>query len=103
MASSFDSLREDQVAGAVVGGALGLTKGASLGTSAMLATAPFLGPLALLFLPLGTAFGAFTGARVGAKGLGHVALMTVTGPLASGLGEGLALAGDAATSGDAAL
>lgn len=70
--------RKPSLLGAAIGGAVGLSKGASLGTAAALATAPFLGPLALVFLPLGVGGGTAMGVKVGSKGLGHAALMTTT-------------------------
>ena len=78
-----------QVAGVVVGGVVGTTKGSALGTTLCLATAPFLGPLALLFVPLGTAAGAYMGVKVGSKGLGHAALMIATGAVAGAVGDGI--------------
>lgn len=91
--ASNQQVTGSQVAGAIVGGVVGTAKGSALGTTLCLATAPFLGPFALFFLPLGTAAGAYTGVRVGSKGLGHAALMIATGAVAGTIGDGIAAMG----------
>ena len=65
-----------------------------LGASLCLATAPFLGPFSLLFLPLGTAAGAYTGVKVGSRGLGNAAVMIATGAVVGEIVDGIDLVGD---------
>jgi hypothetical protein len=70
-------LSGSQVAGAVIGGVVGNVKGTSVGAALALAAAPFLGPFAILLLPVVAAAGTVAGVRMGSKGLGRAAVMAV--------------------------
>lgn len=80
-ADEQEEMTGSQLAGALVGGVIGNVKGTGAGIALFAATAPFLGPLAILTLfalpTAGAIAGTVVGARVGSKGLGRAALMAV--------------------------
>lgn len=91
--SNEQELTGSQVAGAVIGAAVGNVKGTSLGGTLAMAAFPFLGPFALLLVPAVAVVGTAYGAKIASKGLGRAGLMAagcVAGPLITdhiGLGD----------------
>ena len=85
MPDNEDAMTGSQVAGALLGGAIGNVKGTGAGFALFAATAPFLGPLAILTLfalpAAGAIAGTVVGAKVGSKGLGRAALLAAGGDL----------------------
>jgi hypothetical protein len=91
-------LTGSQIVGGALGASIGLAKGTSLGLSAAVAAAPFIGPFALLLLPLGAGPGTYCGAKAGSKGLGRVALMAVGYVASDMIGDAISASHDASSS-----